>query len=225
MRYELQAKSVQNGHKIVPKGGPGHRLMRPSWVERDPGREWSGDLFETDAPTDPSEAYAYFTGEPIETDYGPEDVEAWLDRGQDGMLVGWVRQGTRVWRYTDPDLWGLDVDGADMVLKESDDAQVAADVLDAVDSTAAGAEVDSLEDTDPSTVFGENEELEDDLVDATVGEKEAPVNEPVDEPAPVEDDQEPDADEDDDEDAPPWAKGGTSRMQKKTLRLVVHPKA
>lgn len=72
----------------------------------DDGRKWAGDLYEEGPVTDPGEAYGALSGD--------GDVEAWLDRNDDGTLTGWVREGDQVWRYSDPEAWALDVDGAQM---------------------------------------------------------------------------------------------------------------
>jgi hypothetical protein len=72
----------------------------------DPGRRWAGDPYTTGPMTDPAEAFAHFSG--------GEGVEAWLDKQDDGTLVGWVLDGQDVWRYTDPNTWASDVDAAQM---------------------------------------------------------------------------------------------------------------
>lgn len=73
----------------------------------DPGRAWSGDLFTTGAPTDPAAAFAQFSG-------GEDGAQAWLDKQDDGTLVGWVSQDGQTWRYSDPRTWASDVDAAQM---------------------------------------------------------------------------------------------------------------
>ncbi|MEV8344559.1 hypothetical protein [Streptomyces niveus] len=75
----------------------------------DDSRPWAGDEYGEGDETDPDGpdswcAYAGSGGE-----------QAWLDKAPDGTLTGWVRDGDgQVWRYTDPDAWSTDVDGAQM---------------------------------------------------------------------------------------------------------------
>ncbi|MFD9190405.1 hypothetical protein ACFWCA_19505 [Streptomyces phaeochromogenes] len=72
-------------------------------------RPWAGDEYNEGDETDPEgpEAWAAYSGS------GGE--QAWLDKGPDGTLTGWIRDGDgQVWRYTDPDAWSTDVDGAQM---------------------------------------------------------------------------------------------------------------
>jgi len=69
--------------------------------------EWAGDAYESDDVSDPAAAFASFSG--------VDGEQAWLDRHDDGTLVGWVRDadGT-VYRYTDADAWAIDVQDAGM---------------------------------------------------------------------------------------------------------------
>ncbi|MFE4581014.1 hypothetical protein [Streptomyces chartreusis] len=75
----------------------------------DDSRPWAGDEYNEGDETDPEgpEAWCAYNGS------GGE--QAWLDKAPDGTLTGWVRDGDgQVWRYTDPDAWATDVDGAQM---------------------------------------------------------------------------------------------------------------
>ncbi|MFB8120657.1 hypothetical protein ACFC51_32925 [Streptomyces sp. NPDC055962] len=73
----------------------------------DDARPWSGDLYNEGDETEPDTAYCAYTG--------IDGEQAWLDRSPDGTLTGWVRDSTgQVWRFTDPDAWAVDVDGAQM---------------------------------------------------------------------------------------------------------------
>lgn len=78
----------------------------------DDGRPWAGDMYDEGDETDPADSWSAYTGSNGE--------QAWLDRSPDGTLTGWVRDGTgQVWRYTDPDAWAVDVDGAHMTRTHS----------------------------------------------------------------------------------------------------------
>jgi hypothetical protein len=75
----------------------------------DDSRPWAGDEYNEGDETDPDgpDAWCAYAGS------GGE--QAWLDKGPDGTLTGWVRDSDgQVWRYTDPDAWSTDVDGAQM---------------------------------------------------------------------------------------------------------------
>ncbi|MFI5990275.1 hypothetical protein ACIBAC_00275 [Streptomyces sp. NPDC051362] len=91
----------------------------------DDSRPWAGDEYNEGDETDPNgpQSWSAFTGSNGE--------QAWLDKGTDGTLTGWVRDATgQVWRYTDPDAWALDVDGAQMTQTHhngEDSAQPAVD--------------------------------------------------------------------------------------------------
>lgn len=75
-------------------------------------RPWSGDPYDEGDETDPADAFAAYKGA------GGE--EAWLDQAPDGTLTGWVRDETgQVWRYTDPNVWAIDVDDAPMTRTHS----------------------------------------------------------------------------------------------------------
>lgn len=94
-------------------------LTRHNGVELHEGRAWAGDLYEEGPVSDPAEAFAHFQMEASPDPTDPDateagDVEAWLERNEDGSMVGWVREGTEVFRYSDPSAWALDVDGAQM---------------------------------------------------------------------------------------------------------------
>lgn len=70
-------------------------------------RPWAGDMYDEGDETGPETAFAAYTG--------GDGEQAWLDQAPDGTLTGWVRDSTgQVWRYTDPDAWATDVDGAQM---------------------------------------------------------------------------------------------------------------
>ncbi|MFH8466036.1 hypothetical protein [Streptomyces sp. NPDC017991] len=78
----------------------------------DDARPWSGDMYDEGDETDPTAAFAAYQGASGE--------EAWLDQAPDGTLTGWVRDATgQVWRYTDPDVWAIDVDDAQMTRTHS----------------------------------------------------------------------------------------------------------
>ncbi|MFI8265283.1 hypothetical protein [Streptomyces sp. NPDC085665] len=86
-----------------PPSPPDARQPPPA----DDGRQWAGDPYDEGDESDPGAAFAAFTG--------TNGEEAWLDRGPDGTLTGWVRDATgQVWRYVDDSAWALDVDGAQM---------------------------------------------------------------------------------------------------------------
>ncbi|MFF4902261.1 hypothetical protein [Streptomyces sp. NPDC001068] len=91
----------------------------------DDSRPWAGDEYNEGDETDPNgpQSWSAFTGSNGE--------QAWLDKAQDGTLTGWVRDSSgQVWRYTDPDAWALDVDGAQMTQTHhngEDNAQAAGD--------------------------------------------------------------------------------------------------
>lgn len=127
MRWTLQVKQV------APAGGAAGGPMNPAMQARtghvamDPGRPWSGDLYDEGPVTDPASGYAHFGG--------GEDVEAWLDRNPDKTLTGWVREGADIYRYSDVEAWALDVDGAQMTRTDS---AAAAPVDGAEDSAADG---------------------------------------------------------------------------------------
>ncbi|MCX4677618.1 hypothetical protein OG413_20310 [Streptomyces sp. NBC_01433] len=73
----------------------------------DDARPWSGDMYDEGDETDPAAAFAAYQG--------TDGEEAWLDQAPDGTLTGWIRDATgQVWRYTDPDVWAIDVDDAQM---------------------------------------------------------------------------------------------------------------
>lgn len=79
---------------------------------QDDARPWSGDMYDEGDATDPAAAFAAYKGAAGE--------EAWLDQASDGTLTGWVRDADgQVWRYTDPDVWAMDVDDAQMTRTHS----------------------------------------------------------------------------------------------------------
>ncbi|MER5301316.1 hypothetical protein ABT039_17840 [Streptomyces lasiicapitis] len=84
----------------------------PGPSQEDDARPWSGDMYDEGDESDPSTAFAAYKG--------AEGEEAWLDQAPDGTLTGWVRDATgQVWRYTDPDVWAIDVDDAQMTRTHS----------------------------------------------------------------------------------------------------------
>ncbi|MFF9901242.1 hypothetical protein [Streptomyces longispororuber] len=87
---------------------PGAAPQQPD----DDSRPWAGDLYDEGDESDPEAAFAAYTG--------VDGEQAWLDQDPDGTLTGWVRDSTgQVWRYTDPDAWAADVDGAQMTRTHS----------------------------------------------------------------------------------------------------------
>lgn len=100
--YRLEFKGADWPDPAVPEDA----LEEPEGHDPNGPAPWSGDLYEQDDASDPVEAFAAFTGE--------EGVTSWLDVGPDGTLTGWVRDGEELYRYTDPEAWALDVDGAAM---------------------------------------------------------------------------------------------------------------
>ncbi|MEU3201014.1 hypothetical protein [Streptomyces sp. NPDC006996] len=90
----------------------------------DDARPWAGDMYDEGDETDPADSFSAYTGSNGE--------QAWLDRAPDGTLTGWVRDGTgQVWRYTDPDAWAVDVDGAHMTRTHSQADEPSAPPADA----------------------------------------------------------------------------------------------
>ncbi|MEU5978422.1 hypothetical protein [Streptomyces sp. NPDC047315] len=87
----------------------------------DDSRPWAGDMYSEGDETAPDDAFSAYAG--------VDGEQAWLDRAPDGTLTGWVRDSTdQVWRYTDPEAWAADVDGAQMTRThgpEGSDAQTA----------------------------------------------------------------------------------------------------
>lgn len=107
VRYQLSVKSIPGAPPVAGRAPNPAMLQRQQNVELDQGRPWSGDPYEEGPVSDPEAAYARFGGD-------GEDVEAWLDRGEDGTLIGWLREGGDLYRYSDAEAWALDVDGAQM---------------------------------------------------------------------------------------------------------------
>lgn len=97
--YRLERKAADWPDPAAPEGA----VADPT----DPNAPtWAGDLYTDGEPTDPVTAFAAFTGE--------EGQTAWLDVSPDGTITGWVQDGEEVFRYTDPQAWAQDVDGAAM---------------------------------------------------------------------------------------------------------------
>lgn len=95
-------------YKAAPVDGPASGepdTATPNLNPVEDAPRWSGDVYEQGDETKPDDAYAHLTGD--------GGVDAWLDRGDDGAIVGWVRDldGT-VYRYSDPSAWAIDVDDA-----------------------------------------------------------------------------------------------------------------
>ncbi|MEE1764407.1 hypothetical protein [Streptomyces sp. SP18BB07] len=85
----------------------------------DDARPWAGDMYDEGGESDPADSFSAYTGS--------DGEQAWLDRAPDGTLTGWVRDSTgQVWRYTDPDAWAVDVDGAHMTRTHSQAEEPAA---------------------------------------------------------------------------------------------------
>ncbi|MGY1502914.1 hypothetical protein ACW4TU_41170 [Streptomyces sp. QTS52] len=96
----------------------------------DDSRPWAGDEYNEGDETDPDgpDAWCAYTGS------GGE--QAWLDKAPDGTLTGWVRDSdSRIWRYTDPDAWSTDVDGAQMAQTHHNGEDRAGATGDAAPST------------------------------------------------------------------------------------------
>ncbi|RLU86253.1 hypothetical protein CTZ27_25075 [Streptomyces griseocarneus] len=90
----------------------GEATSGPAPDPGDDARPWSGDMYDEGDETDPADAFAAYKG--------TDGEEAWLDQAPDGTLTGWVRDATgQVWRYTDPDVWAIDVDDAQMTRTHS----------------------------------------------------------------------------------------------------------
>lgn len=107
--------------------------------------KWAGDLYEEGDETDPVEAFAAFTGD--------DGVTAWLDVAADGTKTGWVKDGEQVYRYSDPNAWALDVDGANMARAGELDTPEGEDAVDGEDPAAdpaadPDADGDAAGDTD-----------------------------------------------------------------------------
>ncbi|MGW1275500.1 hypothetical protein ACWD4V_00890 [Streptomyces tsukubensis] len=99
------AEPADGSESAAPPAGP-----------QDDARPWSGGMYDEGDETDPSAAFAAYRGS------GGE--EAWLDRAPDGTLTGWLRDATgQVYRYTDPDMWAIDVDDAQMTRTHSQASQ------------------------------------------------------------------------------------------------------
>jgi hypothetical protein len=108
---EPSTEEPVDGEELLPSGeAPSTEPEEPPAAPEPPaddGRPWAGDMYDEGDETDPADAWAAYQGSTGE--------EAWLDRAEDGTLTGWVRDGTgQVWRYTDPDAWAVDVEGAQM---------------------------------------------------------------------------------------------------------------
>ncbi|MGI5337668.1 hypothetical protein ACQEVS_09855 [Streptomyces sp. CA-181903] len=101
------ATAAESAETPDDDAGPG-----PAHAPEDDARPWSGDMYDEGDETDPADAFAAYKG--------ADGEEAWLDQAPDGTLTGWVRDATgQVWRYTDPDVWAIDVDDAQMTRAHS----------------------------------------------------------------------------------------------------------
>ncbi|MFF7169666.1 hypothetical protein [Streptomyces pseudovenezuelae] len=106
---EPAAEPPAEGAEPPPEGEEPVDVPEPP---ADDARPWAGDMYDEGDETDPADSFSAYTGSNGE--------QAWLDRAPDGTLTGWVRDGTgQVWRYTDPDAWAVDVDGAHMTRTHS----------------------------------------------------------------------------------------------------------
>lgn len=196
--YTLQKKAAEldpaAADPTAPEGDPAEAQVH----------EWAGDAYEEDDVSDPAAAFASLSGVAGE--------QAWLDRHDDGTLVGWVRDadGT-VYRYTDADAWAIDVEDAGMqrtdgeqsapaegeatdaepVDGEPTDEAPAAPALD--DATADAPPVDTEPEPSPADAPGGDGEPLDDLA-AEEGAAAAPDADA--------DPQDPDDDEDDERELP-----------------------
>ncbi|MFG3263433.1 hypothetical protein [Streptomyces bobili] len=100
---EPPAESTE-GREASPEG---EQLADAPEPPADDARPWAGDMYDEGDEPDPDDAWSAYRGSAGE--------EAWLEASPDGTLTGWVRDGTgQVWRYTDPEAWAVDVDGAHM---------------------------------------------------------------------------------------------------------------
>jgi hypothetical protein len=156
VRYRIEAKafppkqnagvtptpSVPTPPTPAPAAAPAPDSPQPPV---DDARQWSGDPYEEGDETDPTQAYS--SGKTA------DGTEAWLDRHTDGTLVGWVRAPDgKVYRYSDPDAWSIDVDDAGITQTTKGDAAPApADGSpDAPDAAAVSA---GTAPPDPGTLF------------------------------------------------------------------------
>ncbi|PNG22440.1 hypothetical protein [Streptomyces cahuitamycinicus] len=106
---EPAAEPPAEGAAAAPEGEQAVDVPEPP---ADDSRPWAGDAYDEGDETDPADSFSAYTGSNGE--------QAWLDRAPDGTLTGWVRDGAgQVWRYTDPDAWAIDVDGAQMTRTHS----------------------------------------------------------------------------------------------------------
>ncbi|WP_328491160.1 hypothetical protein [Streptomyces zaomyceticus] len=100
----------------VPENEAGQDQAAPPPPVDDDARPWAGDMYDEGDETEPDAAFSAYSG--------VDGEQAWLDRAPDGTLTGWVRDSTgQVWRYTDPDAWSVDVDGAQMTRTHGPDGQ------------------------------------------------------------------------------------------------------
>lgn len=128
VRYTLEAKAADWPDPAVPDDALGGDPNAPTWA---------GDLYEEGDQSDPVDAFAAFTG--------GEGQTAWLDRAADGTLTGWVQDGDSVYRYTDPQAWATDVDGASM----SRAGELGGDESDPADPADEPVDGDAVEGEEP----------------------------------------------------------------------------
>ncbi|MER7951959.1 hypothetical protein ABTY59_31670 [Streptomyces sp. NPDC096079] len=108
--------AAPQGTDAPSEGEAGQAPEAPPTPPDDDSRPWAGDMYDEGNETDPDSAYSAYSG--------VDGEQAWLDRGPDGTLTGWVRDSTgQVWRYTDPDAWSTDVDGAQMTRTHGPDGE------------------------------------------------------------------------------------------------------
>ncbi|MFB7890266.1 hypothetical protein ACFCZ3_19670 [Cellulosimicrobium cellulans] len=195
--YTLQKKAAP-GLDPAAAAAPEPDALAPDAAAK---HEWAGDLYENDDVSDPAAAFASFSG--------VEGEQAWLDRHDDGTLVGWVRDADgSVYRYTDADAWAIDVQDAGM--ERTDAEQDAAAPEDAegalVEEDPTGAAPDDLAAEGPAAEApaAEDAPLEEPAVDAPPAGDELGDGDPLDDLADQEDAEPDPDDEEDEEDAPPF---------------------
>ena len=151
--YAIKALPIDPGSQVpeAPPGSSGPPSAEPD-PPHDDARPWAGDAYDEGDETDPSQAFAAFTGQ--------DGEEAWLDRAPDGTLTGWVRDATgQVWRYTDDSAWALDVDGAQMQRVGGNGAPAPADESggDSAEDPPAGGEPDPYAASDEEPAAGDEQ--------------------------------------------------------------------
>ena len=184
MKYVLEMKAAPGEDPTAPPATPD-----PMGGDTPP--RWSGDLYEEGDETDPADSQWAFTG--------ANGEQAWLDRSDDGTLVGWVRDADgSVVRYTDPDGWALDVDDAGM---QRGDAP--AEPVDEGAEVGAGEEDDPMGEPADDAELGDetdaemSDDLEEEPTEPVEGFEDTATDFDDDGESPAEDDAEGDTDEED----------------------------